>query len=154
MWAGPTRGGSAWKKIPIPGHIHLKILYFLLKGLLIVCNQGLGAPKFTTEVYLLTCSNPTCFFRCKSRDHLSFYRRSDQKGDRIVIGYYRIVIKYYSVAPQRRACGRDPPIEERRACGRDPPKKNKKMDHYMLCLSYPQALKPQINSLQLSNNIL
>jgi len=92
-------------------------------------------------------SNPTCFFRCKSRDHLSFYRRSDQKGDRIVIGYYRIVIKYYSVAPQRRACGRDPPIEERRACGRDPPKKNKKMDHYILCLSYPQALKPQISYL-------
>ena len=84
----------------------------------------------------------TCFFRCKSRDHLSFYRRSDQKGDRIVIGYYRIVIKYYSVAPQRRACGRDPP------------KKKKKIKHYMLCLLIHKAQESQINSLQLSNNIL
>ena len=39
-------------------------------------------------------SNPTCFFRCKSRDHLSFYRRSDQKGDEINIGYYRIYVKH------------------------------------------------------------
>jgi hypothetical protein len=55
---------------------------------------------------------------------------------------------------KRRACGRDPPIEEIRACGRDPPEKKKKIKHYMLCLSYPQAQEGQINSLQLSNNIL
>ena len=100
------------------------------------CNRDLRARSgIRSGVYLIPPyrSNPTCFFRCKSRNHLSFYRRSGQKGDRIVIGYYRIVIKYYSVAPQRRACGRDPP------------KKKKKIKHYMLCLSYPQALKPQIN---------
>jgi len=51
--------------------------------------------------------------------------------------------------PTTCSCG-----EQGRACGRDPPKKNKKMDHYMLCLSYPQAQEGQINSLQLSNNIL
>jgi len=101
------------------------------------CNRDLRARSgIRSGVYLIPPyrSNPTCFFRCKSRNHLSFYRRSGQKGDRIVIGYYRIVIKYYSVAPQRRACGRDPPIEERRACGRDPPKKKKQGFTYRLKL--------------------
>jgi len=51
--------------------------------------------------------------------------------------------------PTTCSCG-----EQGRACGRDPPKKKKKIKHYMLCLSYPQALKPQISYLQLSNNIL
>ncbi len=35
-----------------------------------------------------------------------------------------------------------------------PTQKKEKMDHYMLCQSYPQAQEGQINSLQLSNNIL
>jgi len=34
---------------------------------------------------------------------------------------------------------------EGRACGRDPPIKKEKGQHYMLCQSYPQALKCQIN---------
>jgi hypothetical protein len=28
---------------------------------------------------------PTCFFWCKSHDHLSFFRRSEQKGDKFNI---------------------------------------------------------------------
>jgi hypothetical protein len=35
-----------------------------------------------------------------------------------------------------------------------PTQKKEKIKHYMLCQSYPQAQEGQINSLQLSNNIL
>jgi hypothetical protein len=71
----------------------------MAKAISNILDQGSGAPKFTTEVYLLTCSNPTCFFRCKSRDHLSLYRRSDQKGENNsgeFLGYPLNLIIYFT----------------------------------------------------------
>ena len=35
----------------------------------------------------VACSNPTCFFWCKSHDHLSLYRRSDQKGEGVYLKF-------------------------------------------------------------------
>jgi len=57
-------------------------------------------------------SNPTCFFRCKSRDHLSFYRRSDQKGDRIVIAQYPIYSRTILSHPREEHVGGSHPYKK------------------------------------------
>jgi len=64
-----------------------------------ILDQGSGALRKTPKSVLDQRSNPTCFFRCKSRDHLSLYRRSDQKGENNpgeFLGYPLDLIIYFT----------------------------------------------------------